>query len=59
MAYADCLPSDEGSGLKYDCSESIQAFIRLPSDEGSGLKWNTRRRCKYRSDVFPRMREVD
>ena len=36
-----CLPSDEGSGLKYSLHGSRIGADRLPSDEGSGLKWVT------------------
>ena len=34
-----CLPSDEGSGLKYHTTCFPTLRERLPSDEGSGLKW--------------------
>ena len=34
-----CLPSDEGSGLKYLLAERAGSEFGLPSDEGSGLKW--------------------
>ena len=33
-----CLPSDEGSGLKYVQQMEAEPDHRLPSDEGSGLK---------------------
>ena len=33
-----CLPSDEGSGLKYIETTWKGPARRLPSDEGSGLK---------------------
>ena len=35
-----CLPSDEGSGLKYTQKEDETLWQSLPSDEGSGLKYS-------------------
>ena len=54
-----CLPSDEGSGLKYTFKSNEFRELRLPSDEGSGLKCHSQLYIYAFDYVFPRMREVD
>ena len=59
MGQIQCLPSDEGSGLKYGTIISRIYTFGLPSDEGSGLKCHKIIYLSNDWDVFPRMREVD
>ena len=54
-----CLPSDEGSGLKYRKWDGAMQKYGLPSDEGSGLKYLFLGKMMVPVWVFPRMREVD
>ena len=44
----NCLPSQEGSGLKHYCESEDDYYIGLPSQEGSGLKHGPVGACSER-----------
>lgn len=53
-----CLPSDEGSGLKYLNETNYSSEVSLPSDEGSGLQGRKNNRSNQETGIFLHMMEV-